>query len=85
MLVNGRDEKIIENTTCFSEHLKRHVTCEKKSCRLWMDSEKDYNCALIGAHEGRKTLQDIGEIFGVTRMRICQIEKLAIKKLNISR
>jgi DNA-directed RNA polymerase sigma subunit (sigma70/sigma32) len=28
------------------------------------------------------TLQDIGDIFKVTRMRICQIEKNAIKKLK---
>jgi len=28
------------------------------------------------------TLQDIGDIFKVTRMRICQIEKIAIKKLK---
>ncbi|MGB0592618.1 MAG: sigma factor-like helix-turn-helix DNA-binding protein [Myxococcota bacterium] len=27
-------------------------------------------------------MKDIGELFGVTRMRICQIEKEVIVKLN---
>ena len=33
-------------------------------------------------NEDKITLQDIGNIFKVTRMRICQIEKNAIKKLK---
>lgn len=28
------------------------------------------------------TLQEIGEIFDVTRMRICQIEKTVLQKLS---
>ena len=28
------------------------------------------------------TLQQIGDIFGVTRMRICQLEKKILKKIN---
>jgi len=30
------------------------------------------------------TLQKIGDIFGVTRMRICQIEKKTLSKLLVS-
>ena len=36
---------------------------------------------MISAQKGPKTLQEIGEIFGVTRMRICQIEKSVLSKL----
>jgi len=31
---------------------------------------------------GNKTLQEIGDIFGVTRMRICQVEKKILSKLE---
>jgi len=54
-----------------------------------MENKKYHNCCLVasqndGLHtnEDKFTLQDIGDIFKVTRMRICQIEKIAIKKLK---
>ena len=39
------------------------------------------NCVLIAADQ-KHTLQDIGDVYGVTRMRICQIEKRALAKLD---
>tara|TARA_Y100000389_G_C17138287_1_gene353640 strand:+ start:212 stop:394 length:183 start_codon:yes stop_codon:yes gene_type:complete len=53
-----------------------------------MNGKKYQNCCLIAAddvskiNEEKFTLQDIGDIFKVTRMRICQIEKIAVKKLK---
>ena len=51
--------------------------------------KKYKNCCLIASKDNKTsestekfTLQDIGDIFKVTRMRICQIEKIAIKKLK---
>ena len=41
------------------------------------DAEIKENEKLMRKH----LLQQIGEIFGVTRMRICQIEKSILKKL----
>ena len=38
------------------------------------------NCVIIAAQTGPKTLQEIGEVFNITRMRVCQIEKSIISK-----
>jgi hypothetical protein len=76
--------KVVENTTCFSEHKCRNITCEKRSCRNWFDSEQDLNCAILAADKSSHTLQEIGDLFGLTRMRICQIEKNLAEKLRFN-
>ena len=58
------------------------VQCENSLCRYWIEHPQCQNCVLLSAREGNKTLQEIGDIFGITRMRICQIEKKAILKLQ---
>ena len=72
-------------TTCFAEHEKHSVKCEKKACRQWMNSTCHMNCAIIAAShtdEGM-TLQQIGDIFSVTRMRVCQLEKASLQKISV--
>mgnify|MGYP001298229651 CR=1 FL=1 len=76
------EEEIIKNTTCFSEHEKISLSCNKNSCRYWINCENHLNCAILGAKKGPLTLQEIGDIFNVTRMRICQIEKVILDKVN---
>ena len=71
----------IQGTTCFAEHRKSKVECKRTECRYWQRDEHTQNCILISSNDGPKTLQEIGDVFGVTRMRICQIEKLIFKKL----
>ena len=73
---------ILNNTTCFKEHHTHQTSCEKKECRHWISCGKFQNCSILAANKGPLTLQEIGDIFGVTRMRICQIEKTVIKKLS---
>tara|TARA_R110001583_G_scaffold101454_3_gene247873 strand:- start:786 stop:1025 length:240 start_codon:yes stop_codon:yes gene_type:complete len=68
---------------CFEFCKDTKKNCSKKTCRYWIESNEYNNCCIIGADvSGKITLQNIGEIFKVTRMRICQIEKIAISKLK---
>lgn len=74
---------VITNTTCFNEHDKRGISCSKKTCRQWMNSPEYLNCAVIAANKNDDglTLQQIGDIFDITRMRVCQLEKASLQKL----
>jgi hypothetical protein len=70
---------------CFEICLKKDTVCENNECRYFIDNKKYKNCTIVAAKEGPMTLQEIGDIFGVTRMRICQLEKKILKKIsNIS-
>ena len=76
------ENTVILGTTCFKEHQEHKVECRKENCKYWINSSKHLNCTMIMSDEGPKTLQEIGEVFGVTRMRICQIEKTVLTKLK---
>ena len=68
---------------CYIYNKKLNVKCEKNNCRYWIEKKDSNNCCLIASEENNKlTLEEIGSIFNVTRMRICQIEKKAIKKIK---
>jgi hypothetical protein len=68
---------------CFNHHKQNKIECMKKNCRYWIKSHNFQNCCIVGAKNNKNlTLEEVGNIFKVTRMRICQIEKNAIKKLR---
>ena len=70
---------------CYEYNKNCNKSCDKSSCRYWLNLPKNQNCCLNAAKEDSETkftLQDIGDIFNVTRMRICQIEKNAVKKIR---
>ena len=68
---------------CYEYHNKTGVECEKMSCRYWIDCKDSQMCCLnLCKKNSSLTLEDVGKLFGVTRMRICQIEKMAVKKLK---
>jgi len=72
---------------CYEFNKNCQKKCERKNCRYWINKESSNNCCINLIRENNEakdkfTLQDIGDLFKVTRMRICQIEKIAIKKLK---
>ena len=73
-----------ENTTCFKAHKDSKKKCINKVCRYWHDLNHSNNCIINASQEKTYTLQEIGDMFDITRMRICQIEKSALHKLKSS-
>ena len=68
---------------CFEYHEEKRKFCLKKECRYWINCRESQNCGINAAKKSdNTTLEEIGNIFQVTRMRICQIEKYAIKKIR---
>ena len=68
---------------CFEHNKQFKNNCQKKSCRYWINCRQENNCAIVASENTEKfTLEDVGVLFKVTRMRICQIEKTALKKLR---
>ena len=68
---------------CFEYHKEKRNLCQKKECRYWINCKSSQNCCINAAEKSdNTTLEEIGNIFKVTRMRICQIEKKAISKIQ---
>jgi hypothetical protein len=68
--------------TCFDLHDLHNVSCQKKSCKNWINFAESKNCVIIASKAGPKTLHEIGKIYSLTRMRICQIEKNIYQKVK---
>ena len=71
-----------ESKPCYQRASDSNEPCPVKDCRHWLNTQKDLNCSIIAAKSGPKTLQEIGDYYGISRMRVCQIEKSILKKLR---
>lgn len=76
-----KGDDAVKGDTCFSAHKRYDVQCGRIECRQWMPCPQALNCSLIAATSGGMTLEQIGQIFGLTRMRVCQIEKSIYSKI----
>ena len=70
-----------EKEICYKIHKASKIPCAKQDCRYNINLPQCQNCVLIAADQ-KHTLQDVGDVYGVTRMRICQIEKRSLDKLG---
>ena len=67
---------------CYIYYDRENKQCDKKNCRYWINSKENSNCCISAAKKGNKTLEEIGKIYNITRMRVCQIEKKIISKIK---
>jgi hypothetical protein len=81
-MANELDDTV-KNDTCFAAHSRACTNCERRECHYWIENKETLNCSLIAASAGEMTLEQVGKIFGLTRMRICQIEKNVYKKIML--
>jgi len=72
----------ISSKTCFNFHKENNMLCKNKKCRYWHDINESQNCIVNKSNNKKHTLQEIGEILNITRMRVCQIEKQILNKLK---
>lgn len=79
---NNNNDCVVEGTTCFAVQSRCKINCQRKSCQHWILHPESHNCIILAAQEGPHTLQRIGQIYGLTRMRICQIEKSIFEKIR---
>ena len=70
--------KQITTKNCVEIVKKETHPCNNTDCRHNLNSTKYQSCALIAAESGPLTLQEIGDFYGISRMRVCQIEKKII-------
>ena len=60
-----------------------NVSCPCGDCRLWIDHEEDLNCTEIAIKKkGSMTLKEVGKRLGISYVRVTQIEKEALNKIE---
>lgn len=79
-----KDKDSTQNSeTCFTLHEKLNKPCQKTQCRSWFENTDNCNCVILAAKHGPRTLEEVGQLFKLTRMRICQIESNVKRKLHV--
>ena len=72
----------MSSCSCFFNALINNTNCENKKCSYWYSNHEHQNCIINASNEKTLTLQEIGDIFNISRMRVCQIEKKALNKIK---
>ncbi len=68
---------------CASKCMSEDTKCKEKECRMWVDHEEEYNCALISIkRNGDMTLHEVADRLKISYVRVKQIQDKALKKVG---
>tara|TARA_R110000824_G_scaffold322689_4_gene509647 strand:+ start:490 stop:723 length:234 start_codon:yes stop_codon:yes gene_type:complete len=68
---------------CAKKCLKNNKKCGQKECRSWINYGKDLNCVEIAvAKNGAMVLHEVAKRLEISYVRVSQIEKHALSKLQ---
>jgi len=68
---------------CSEKCLELGVNCPVEECRMWIDYDTDLNCTNITIERnGKMTLREISKRFGLSFVRIKQLQDKALRKLG---
>lgn len=68
---------------CSEKCIELNETCPNTDCRYWIEHQNSLNCTFIAIDKnGEMDLRTVGDIMGVSFVRIKQIQDKAIQKVN---
>tara|TARA_R110000824_G_scaffold177597_1_gene357042 strand:- start:235 stop:468 length:234 start_codon:yes stop_codon:yes gene_type:complete len=68
---------------CAKKCLKNNKRCIQKDCRKWIEYTEDLNCVEIAVKKnGPMILHEVAKRLGISYVRVSQIEKHALTKLQ---